>query len=56
MTGMSFTPSDLAAAISKRRSDFRIVYEPDFRQVRAQGHVSLARLGNAWFSRQKNPF
>jgi hypothetical protein len=33
VTGMSFTPSDLAASIRKQRPDFRIAYEPDFRQV-----------------------
>ncbi|GAQ88885.1 NAD-dependent epimerase/dehydratase [Klebsormidium nitens] len=53
VTGMSFTPSDLAAAIRKRRPDFRIVYEPDFRQAIATTWPrtiddSLARKDWGW--------
>lgn len=32
LSGMSFTPKDLAAEITKHYSDFTIAYEPDFRQ------------------------
>lgn len=36
ITGMSFTPTDLATAIKKRLQDFEINYHPDYRQQIAE--------------------
>jgi len=36
MAGISFTPKELAESIQKRIPEFRITYNPDFRQVIAE--------------------
>ncbi len=36
VAGMSFTPAEIAQAIKKRIPDFKVVYEPDFRQAIAE--------------------
>ncbi|MGH6610258.1 MAG: NAD-dependent epimerase, partial [Burkholderiaceae bacterium] len=33
LAGISFTPAELAAAITKHVPEFRVTYEPDFRQT-----------------------
>ena len=53
MTGVSFTPAQLAAAIAKRMPDFSVKYAPDFRQAIADSWPasiddSLARSDWGW--------
>lgn len=53
VAGMSFTPAEIAQAIKKRIPDFKITYEPDFRQDIAASWPhsiddSLARQDWGW--------
>lgn len=53
LSGMSFTPAEVTAAIQKHHPDFEVQYEPDFRQAIADSWSdsiddSLARADWGW--------
>lgn len=53
LSGMSFTPADITAAIQKHYLDFKVAYQPDFRQAIADSWSdsiddSLARSDWGW--------
>lgn len=56
LAGLSFTPSDLANAIQKEQANFKITYEPDFRQAIADSwpnSIDDSSAKNDWGWKEK---